>query len=91
MSRQNQNQQMNVILRSGIMLLIVSQIVSIGWITFIQFSLNTRDYGDLRNLSQTINTQQRLLFCIDNTIRPCDNIAIQQWNRNHPENTFAGN
>jgi hypothetical protein len=69
-------------------LFIVLQIVSFGWIVFIQVSQNLRDDADLRNHLQTSNVQQRLLFCLDNAIRPCDDIAIQQWNLDHPENTF---
>lgn len=65
-----------------------AQVLSIIWIIFLQVSLNVTNYGVEKNTNQLINTTSELRFCIKNDISPCDDLAIDEWNSKHPNDTF---
>lgn len=41
-----------------------------------------------RQNQHALYERARLAFCHDHEIRPCDTIAIEEWNAAHPDNQF---
>lgn len=40
------------------------------------------------NNTQSVYFSQKLEFCINNSIMPCNDQSLTNWNNSHPEKTF---
>lgn len=48
-----------------------------------------RDDQQVRSVLQRNYDDARQRFCYNNEIRPCDDIAVTEWNEENPDNTFT--
>ena len=50
--------------------------------------VQARKQADLTQKNTAIYRHQMLAFCYDNNVHPCDDKAVENWNKANPANEF---
>ena len=71
----------------SIWIIIIVQVLLILWTAWLQVSINIRDRVYEQNLRQTLDDQITLKFCIEHQLKACNIDTVNEWKKQHPNET----